>query len=98
MARDILDDLFYGRLCPWEEMPQGADDISELLHRQTAAREKLDQHLDEATKALLTDYTDCRSEYEQNLYCHYFKLGFLMSAAFTKRTEGIEPIPTDNHT
>ena len=98
MARDILDDLFYGRLCPWEEMPKDADAISGLHHRQTAAREKLDQHLDEAAKVLLTDYTDCRSEFEQNLYCHYFKLGFLMGAAFTKRTEEIAPIFTDKHT
>ena len=30
MATDILDELFYGRLSPWEEIPKGDPTIAQL--------------------------------------------------------------------
>ena len=33
MPNDILEDLFYGRLAPWEEVPQDDDTVMNLIHR-----------------------------------------------------------------
>ena len=87
MPNDILEDLFYGRLAPWEEVPQDDDTVMNLIHRQAEASAKLDQSLEEADRQLLTQFTDLRSELEMRLYCYYFKKGFCMGAAFTRRTE-----------
>ena len=87
MPNDILEDLFYGRLAPWEEVPQDDDAVMNLIHRQAEASAKLDQSLGEADRQLLAQFTDLRSELEMQLYCYYFKKGFRMGAAFTRRTE-----------
>ena len=87
MPNDILEDLFYGRLVPWEEVPQDDEVVIDLIHRQAEASAKLDQSLEEADRQLLTQFTDLRSELEMRLYCYYFKKGFCMGAAFTRRTE-----------
>ena len=35
MPNDILEDLFYGRLVPWEEVPQDDVVVVVLIHRQS---------------------------------------------------------------
>lgn len=87
MPNDILEDLFYGRLAPWEEVPQDDDAVMNLIHRQAEASAKLHQFLGETDRQLLAQFTDLRSELELRLYCYYFKKGFRMGAAFTRRTE-----------
>ena len=87
MPNDILDDLFYGQLAPWEEVPEDDEAVMNLMHRQAEASAKLDQSLGEADRQLLTRFTDLRSELELRLYCYYFKRGFCMGAAFTRRVE-----------
>ena len=87
MPNDILDDLFYGQLAPWEEVPKDDEAVMNLMHRQAEASAKLDQSLGEADRQLLTRFTDLRSELELRLYCYYFKRGFCMGAAFTRRVE-----------
>lgn len=87
MPNDILEDLFYGRLAPWEDVPKDDEAIMNLIHRQAEASAKLDQSLGEADRQLLTQFTDLRSELEMRLYCYYFKKGFRMGVAFTRRTE-----------
>ena len=87
MPNDILDDLFYGQLAPWEEVPKDDEAVMNLMHRQAEASAKLDQSLGEADRQLLTLFTDLRSELELRLYCYYFKRGFCMGAAFTRRVE-----------
>ena len=87
MPNDILEDLFYGRLAPWEDVPKDDESIMNLIHRQAEASAKLDQSLGEADRQLLTQFTDLRSELEMRLYCYYFKKGFRMGVAFTRRTE-----------
>ena len=87
MPNDILEDLFYGRLAPWEEVPQDDDTVMNLIHRQAEASAKLDQSLGEADRQLLAQFTDLRSELEMRLYCYYFKKGFCMGAAFARRAE-----------
>ena len=87
MPNDILDDLFYGQLAPWEEVPKDDEAVMNLMHRQAEASAKLDQSLGEADRQLLTRFTDLRSELELRLYCYYFKRGFCMGAAFIRRVE-----------
>ena len=87
MPNDILDDLFYGQLAPWEEVPKDDEAVMNLMHRQAEASAKLDLSLGEADRQLLTRFTDLRSELELRLYCYYFKRGFCMGAAFTRRVE-----------
>ena len=35
MPHDILEELFYGRLSPWEEIPNDDPAIAELIHQQS---------------------------------------------------------------
>ena len=70
MPNDILDDLFYGQLAPWEEVPKDDEAVMNLMHRQAEASAKLDLSLGEADRQLLTRFTDLRSELELRLYCY----------------------------
>ena len=45
MAHDILEELFYGRLTPWEEIPNDDPAIAELIHQQSEIRATLEKSL-----------------------------------------------------
>ena len=42
MAYDILEELFYGRLSPWEEIPNDDPAIAELIRQQSKIRTTLE--------------------------------------------------------
>ena len=85
MTTDILDELFYGRLSPWEEIPKGDPTISQLIHQQAELRAQLEEITQESQKGLLAQYMSARADLENLLYCHYFKMGFLMGAKFAEQ-------------
>ena len=85
MAHDILEELFYGRFSPWEDIPKDDLAISELIHQQSEIRIALEKSLADADRKLLSQYIEFRADLEQKLYCHYFKIGFLLGASFSER-------------
>ena len=85
MATDILDELFYGRLSPWEEIPKDDPTITQLIHQQAELRAQLEEITQESQKGLLAQYMSARADLESLLYCHYFKMGFLMGAKFAEQ-------------
>ena len=85
MATDILDELFYGRLSPWEEIPKDDPDIAQLIHQQSEISVALEKSLGDSERKLLSQYTESRADLETLLYCHYFKIGFLLGASFSER-------------
>ena len=85
MSHDILEELFYGRLSPWEEIPNDDPAIAELIHQQPEISIALEKSLADADRKLLSQYMKSRDDLEQNLYCHYFKIGFLLGASFSER-------------
>ena len=85
MAADILEDLFYGRLSPWEEIPKGDPTIAQLIHQQAELSAQLEEITQESQKGLLAQYMNARADLETRLYCHYFKMGFLMGAKFSEQ-------------
>lgn len=85
MAYDILEELFYGRFSPWEDIPKDDLAISELIHQQSEIRIALEKSLADADRKLLSQYMEFRADLEQKLYCHYFKIGFLLGASFSER-------------
>ena len=42
MSHDILEELFYGRLSPWEEIPNDDPAIAELIRQQSKIRTTLE--------------------------------------------------------
>ena len=85
MAYDILEELFYGRFSPWEDIPKDDLAISELIHQQSEIHIALEKSLADADRKLLSQYMEFRADLEQKLYCHYFKIGFLLGASFSER-------------
>ena len=85
MSHDILEELFYGRLSPWEEIPNDDPTIAELIHQQSEIRTTLEKTLADADRNQLSKYLESRADLEQKLYCHYFKIGFLLGASFSER-------------
>ncbi len=85
MAYDILEELFYGRFSLWENIPKDDPAIGELIHQQPEIRIALEKSLADADRKLLSQYMESRDDLEQNLYCHYFKIGFLLGASFSER-------------
>ena len=85
MTTDILEDLFYGRLSPWEEIPKGDPTIAQLIHQQAELSAQMEESTQESQKGLLAQYMNARADLESHLYCHYFKKGFLMGVTFAER-------------
>ena len=85
MPHDILEELFYGRLSPWEEIPNDDPSIAQLIRQQSKIRTTLEKSLGDSDKNLLSEYLESRADLEQKLYCHYFKIGFLLGASFSER-------------
>ena len=85
MSYDILEELFYGRFSPWEDIPKDDPAISKLIHQQSEIRIALEKSLADADRNQLSKYLESRADLEQKLYCHYFKIGFLLGASFSER-------------
>ena len=78
MPNDILDDLFYGKIVPWENRPANIEEFRSLNQKMGKTSDILEQRLDEETRALLDQYISDRSDMEMLLSCDSFKAGFRM--------------------
>ena len=90
---NILEELWYGNVAPWEQSnrcDREYKELTELLHRN---RDKLSEGLTEAQKELLDKYDECQNELnaktEKNAFVQGFCLGtrLLAAAIYTQTGE-----------
>ena len=83
MEQDILDQLYYGKIVPWENRNDKTPEMeqcSELIYRDT---EHLTQLLDEEGKKILDRLMDNRSKLESHQILEGFKDGFRLGVQLT---------------
>lgn len=89
MPNDILNDLFFGKIAPWENRPENIEEFRRLNQRLGQLSDTLEERLDKETHAILDQYISDRSDLESLLQYDSFKTGFrlgvqLMLAACKK--------------
>ena len=76
MPGDILEDLFYGKINPWEDCPSHIEELRELNQKMSQLSDILEERLDKETRSLLDQYLSNRADMEALLSCDSFKTGF----------------------
>ena len=76
MPGDILEDLFYGKINPWEDCPSHIEELRGLNQKMSQLSVILEGRLDKETRSLLDQYLSNRADMEALLSCDSFKTGF----------------------
>ena len=76
MPGDILEDLFYGKINPWEDCPGHIEELRSLNQKMSQLSDILEGRLDKETRSLLDQYLSNRADMEALLSCDSFKTGF----------------------
>lgn len=76
MPNDILEDLFYGKINPWEDCPSRIEKLRSLNQKMSQLSDILGERLDKETRSLLDQYLLNRADMEALLSCDSFKTGF----------------------
>ena len=76
MPGDILEDLFYGKINPWEDCPGHIEELRSLNQKMSQLSDILEGRLDKETRSLLDQYLSNRTDMEALLSCDSFKTGF----------------------
>jgi hypothetical protein len=76
MNDNILDDLFYGKIDPWEERPTNIEEFRQLNQKMGQLSDVLESRLDDDTRELLDQYISIRADMEMLLASESFKNGF----------------------
>ena len=84
---DIINELWYGNISPFEQCTRGDKHLKELLKLVARNREELDGTLTEKQKETLEKFEDCMNEMhsitERDAFSYGFRLGVqLMAEAF----------------
>ena len=89
MPDDVLEDLFFGKIDPWENRPSNMEEFHLLNQKMSRLSDALDELLDDEAKSLLDQYLSSRASMETLLSCDSFKTGFrlgtqIMMAVYKK--------------
>ena len=76
MPGDILEDLFYGKINPWEDCPSRIEELRSLNQKMSQLSDILEERLDKETRSLLDQYLSNRADMEALLSCDSFKTVF----------------------
>ena len=76
MPDDVLEDLFFGKIDPWENRPSNMEEFHLLNQKMSRLSDTLDELLDDEAKSLLDQYLSSRASMETLLSCDSFKTGF----------------------
>lgn len=76
MPGDILEDLFYGKINPWEDCPGHIEELRSLNQKMSQLSDILEERLDKETRSLLDQYLSNRADMEALLSCDSFKTAF----------------------
>ena len=91
MGQDILKQLYFGEIVPWENRNDRTPEMAELAERIDVETERLEGLLDAEGKALLEKLLDDASDLECRAICEGFKDGFRLGAQITAASmEGLE--------
>ena len=80
MPDDVLEDLFFGKIDPWENHPSNMEEFQLLNQKLSRLSDALDELLDDEAKSLLDQYLSSRASMETLLSCDSFKTGFQLGA------------------
>lgn len=67
MPNDILNDLFFGKIAPWENRPENTEEFRHLNQMLGQLSNTLEERLDKETQAILDQYISDRSDLESLL-------------------------------
>ena len=93
---DIINELWYGNVSPFEQCTRGDKRLKELLKLVARNREDLDGTLTEKQKETLEKFEDCMNEMhsitERDAFSYGFRLGVqLMAESF------LQPLGEDDN-
>ena len=81
---DIINELWYGNISPFEQCTRGDKHLKELLKLVARNREELDGTLTEKQKETLEKFEDCMNEMhsitERDAFSYGFRLGVQLMA------------------
>ena len=83
MGQDILKQLYFGEIVPWENRNDRTPEMAELAERIDGEAERLEGLLDAEGKALLEKLLDDVSDLECRAICEGVKDGFRLGAQIT---------------
>ena len=76
---DIINELWYGNVSPFEQCTRGDKRLKELLKLVARNREELDGTLTEKQKESFDKFKDCQSEITDFLETEAFTSGFTIA-------------------
>ena len=83
MEQEILEQLYFGRIVPWENRNDKTPEIEQCSEQVYQDVERLPQLLDEDGKKILERLLDNRSELESRQILEGFKDGFRLGVQLT---------------
>lgn len=83
MEEDIIDQLYFGRIVPWEKQVERPPEIEKCSDQAYEDIEHLQDLLDEDEKRLLERILDNGSEVERFMIRESFKEGFRLGMQLT---------------
>ena len=91
MEQDILKQLYFGEIVPWENRNDKTPEMVEIADRIDDEIERLKERLDDEGKELLEKLLDDSSDLECKTICEGFKDGFRLGAQITAASmEGLK--------
>lgn len=76
MEPDILDQLYYGKIVPWENQNDQTPEMAVYKSQVSEDIERLEKLLDAEGNRLLERLLDNSAELERHMICEGFKDGF----------------------
>ena len=87
---DVLSDLFFGRVSPFEDITEKTTGTQDLFHEYVARREVFEKELTEEQRKTLDDLITMRLDLETAYAEEAFKTGFRL--AFRIAEEAFRPL------
>lgn len=76
MPDDILAELFFGKIVPWENGPRNKDSARRLNQEMAQLWKSIEEKAGSEVLELLEKYLALRSDMSMGLQCDCFKSGF----------------------
>ena len=83
MEQDILEQLYYGRIVPWEKPKDQTPEAVAFCEQADRDIRQLEKMLDEDGRRILKRFLENVSERECHLVCEGFKDGFRLGMQLT---------------
>lgn len=93
MEQEILNQLYYGEIVPWENRNDKTPEMEPLSDQVDADIETLVGLLDDSGKQILERLLDNSAELERKMICEGFKDGFRLGVQLTAAGMGSKKEP-----